>query len=76
MCDYSLHGVMSRPAEVGDKLITTHFTNSCTRGFAAIGEPNVAVCLVRVRRVRRHVNARARVELRALLRRVRARGMP
>ncbi len=45
MCDYSLHGVMSRPAKVGDKLMTTHFTNSFTRGFAAVGEPNVAVCL-------------------------------
>ena len=45
MCDYSLHGVASRPAEVGDKLVTTHFTNSFTRGFAAVGAPNVAVCL-------------------------------
>jgi hypothetical protein len=45
MCDYSLHGVASRPAKVGDKLVTTHFTNSFTRGFAAVGEPNVAVCL-------------------------------
>ena len=45
MCDYSLHGVVSRPAEVGDKLVTTHFTNSFTRGFAAVGAPNVAVCL-------------------------------
>ena len=45
MCDYSLHGVASRPAKVGDKLVTTHFQNSFTRGFAAVGEPNVAVCL-------------------------------
>jgi len=45
MCDYSLHGVASRPAEVGDKLVTTHFFNSFTRGFAAVGAPNVAVCL-------------------------------
>jgi hypothetical protein len=45
MCDYSLQGVASRPAEVGDKLVTTHFTNSFTRGFAAVGAPNVAVCL-------------------------------
>jgi hypothetical protein len=45
MCDYSLYGVASRPAEVGDKLVTTHFTNSFTRGFAAVGAPNVAVCL-------------------------------
>jgi hypothetical protein len=45
MCDYSLHDVATRPAKVGDKLISTHFTNSLTRGFAAVGEPNVAVCL-------------------------------
>jgi hypothetical protein len=46
MCDYSLHHVASRPAKVGDKLVTTKFGNSFTRGFAAIGEPNVAVCLL------------------------------
>ena len=46
MCDYSLDLVASRPAKVGDKLITTKFQNSMTRGFAAIGEPNVAVCLL------------------------------
>jgi hypothetical protein len=44
MCDYSL--VASRPAKVGDKLVTTKFENSMTRGFAAIGEPKVAVCLL------------------------------
>ena len=46
MCDYSLHFVASRPAKVGDKLVTTKFGNSVTGGFAAIGEPNVAVCLM------------------------------
>jgi hypothetical protein len=46
MCDYSLHHVATRPAQVGDKLVTTKFNNSITRGFAAIGEPNVAVCLL------------------------------
>ena len=46
MCDYSLHNVASRPAKVGDKLVTTQFFNSSTRGFSAIGEPNVAVCLL------------------------------
>jgi len=45
MCDYSLHNVASRPAKVGDKLVTTTF-DFLTRGFAAIGEPNVAVCLL------------------------------
>ena len=46
MCDYSLHLVASRPAKVGDKLVTTEFNNSLTRGFAAVGEPHVAVCLL------------------------------
>lgn len=46
MCDYSLHGVASRPARVGDELVTTRFTTSLTRGFSAVGEPNVAVCLL------------------------------
>src|SRR5260370_11047455 len=46
MCDYSLHHVASRPAKVGDKLVTTQFNNAITRGFAAVGEPNVAVCLL------------------------------
>ena len=46
MCDYSLELVASRPAKAGDELVTTKFENSMTRGFAAIGEPNVAVCLL------------------------------
>ena len=46
MCDYSLHLVASRPATVGDTLVTTDFTRSITRGFSAVGEPDVAVCLL------------------------------
>jgi hypothetical protein len=46
MCDYSLHLVASRPAKVGDKLVSTKFANSFTRGFATVDEPNVAVCLL------------------------------
>ena len=46
MCDYSLHHVASRPAKVEDNLVVTKFSNSITRGFAAVGEPNVAVCLL------------------------------
>jgi hypothetical protein len=46
MCDYSLHDVATRPAKVGEKLVTTQFTNSITRGFAGVGEPNIAVCLL------------------------------
>jgi hypothetical protein len=46
MCDYSLHLVKSRPAKVGDKLLSTKFANSITHDFAAVGEPDVAVCLL------------------------------
>jgi len=46
MCDYSLQFVASRPAKVGDKLVSTKFSNSITGGFAAVGAPNVAVCLL------------------------------
>jgi hypothetical protein len=46
MCDYSLHQVASRPAKVGEKLMSTTFNNSITRGFAAVGDPEVAVCLL------------------------------
>jgi hypothetical protein len=45
MCDYSLGSVASRPAKVGDKLVTSAFANSFTRGFAAVGEADIAVCL-------------------------------
>ena len=45
MCDYSLHNVASRPAKVGDRLMSTGFARCSSRGFAAVGEPNVAVCL-------------------------------
>lgn len=46
MCDYSLHLVASRPAKVGDKLISTRFSSSTTRGFASLEEPDTAVCLL------------------------------
>jgi hypothetical protein len=45
MCDYSLHAVDTRPAQVGDVLVSTRFIGSLTRGFCAAGEPQVAVCL-------------------------------
>ena len=45
MCDYSLHAVQSRPAGAGDLLITSEFPGAVTRGFAAVGEPGIAVCL-------------------------------
>ena len=46
MCDYSLHLVASRPARVGDTLVATDFVRTITRGFSAVGEPDVAVCLL------------------------------
>jgi hypothetical protein len=45
MCDYSLHAVASRPAKVGDKLLTTAFPFTTTRGFTETGAPSVAICL-------------------------------
>jgi hypothetical protein len=45
MCDYSLEHLASRLAEVGETLISTRFGDSITRGFAGVGDPNVAVCL-------------------------------
>jgi hypothetical protein len=46
MCDYSLHNVASRAAKLGDKLVVTDFAKTITRGFAAVGEPDVAVCVL------------------------------
>jgi hypothetical protein len=46
MCDYSLRAVASRPAKVGDKLVTAHFPNTITRGFCDPRQPRVAVCLL------------------------------
>lgn len=38
MCDYSLHSVTSRSAKVGDRLVTTSFQGTVTRGFADAAE--------------------------------------
>ncbi|MGJ4893243.1 hypothetical protein ACQR1Y_34015 [Bradyrhizobium sp. HKCCYLRH3099] len=46
MCDYSLHAVASRPAKVGETLISTTFRGTATRGFALESEPTVAVCML------------------------------
>ena len=46
MCDYSLHEVKTRPAKVGDKLLTHQFVGTFTRGFASPEELNVAVCVL------------------------------
>jgi hypothetical protein len=46
MCDYSLHNVKTRPAKVGDKLVTNEFAYTLTRGFASTEDLDVAVCLL------------------------------
>jgi hypothetical protein len=46
MCDYSLQAVASRPAKVGETLITTTFPGTSTRGFASENEAAVAVCML------------------------------
>jgi hypothetical protein len=46
MCDYSLHAVASRPAKLGETLVTTRFYGTSTRGFGAKEQPTVAVCLL------------------------------
>ena len=45
MCDYSLHAVATRPAEVAETLVSTKFHASITRGFASPNNRQVAVCL-------------------------------
>ena len=45
MCDFSLQSVRSRPAKVGDKLVTRDFGTG-TRGFSAADDPGLAVCIM------------------------------
>lgn len=45
MCDYSLQTVQSRPAKVGDRLMTRDFGTG-TRGFCAVDDADVAVCVL------------------------------
>ena len=45
MCDYSLHAVATRPAEVAETLVSTKFQSTATRGFASPNNLQVAVCL-------------------------------
>ena len=46
MCDYSLHAITTRPAVVGETLITTTFRGTSTRGFASESDLSVAVCML------------------------------
>jgi hypothetical protein len=45
MCDFSLQSVRSRPAKVGDKLVTRDFGTG-TRGFSAADDLGMAVCVM------------------------------
>ena len=45
MCDYSLHHVKTRPAQVGDRLTVRNFGTG-TRGFAAPEDADIAVCVL------------------------------
>jgi len=45
MCDFSLQSVRSRPAKVGDKLVTRNFGTG-TRGFSAADDLGLAVCVM------------------------------
>ena len=45
MCDFSLQSVRSRPAKVGDKLVTRDFGTG-TRGFSAAEDLGLAVCVM------------------------------
>ena len=45
MCDYSLQSVRSRPAKIGDKLVTKDF-GTFTRGFASVDDLDTAVCVL------------------------------
>ena len=45
MCDFSLEHLASRPAKVGDQLVTTKFGGMYTTGFCSVGEPSLAVCI-------------------------------
>jgi hypothetical protein len=41
-----MHALATRPAKVGETLITTTFPGTSTRGFASESDLNVAVCML------------------------------
>jgi len=41
----AIEHLKSRPAKIGDQLVTTKFGRMCTIGFCAVGEPRLAVCI-------------------------------
>lgn len=46
MCDYSLNGIASRPARVGDRIVSTRFAATFDRGFGLLGARDIAICLM------------------------------
>lgn len=46
MCDYSLNAVKTRKAAQNDKLITSGFEGTYSRGFADDGDGETAVCVL------------------------------
>lgn len=47
MCDFSLHATKSRPAKVGETLVSTQFGGTySSRGFASPAARDVAVCVL------------------------------
>jgi hypothetical protein len=47
MCDYSLHHVANRPAQIEDKLVTTKFMNSIEEMVEIADDPCVWVEKIR-----------------------------
>ncbi len=45
MCDFSLQAIKSRPAKVGDKLVTKNWGTG-TGGFCAVDDEDCAVCVL------------------------------
>ena len=45
MCDYSLHALATRDAEIGETLVSTKFHLTTSRGFRGPNDPEIAVCL-------------------------------
>ena len=46
MCDYSLESQISRSAQAGDRIKTSAFPNTRTRGFCDCGNGRIAVCVL------------------------------
>jgi hypothetical protein len=61
MCDYSLEHLTSRPAKVGDKLVTTRFKHSLTGGFCASASRTSPFASSRGRSLRSSARSKSRL---------------